>query len=331
MTLYIQFVVVCILDMFIGDPERLPHPVQGIGRMCTIFEERCRRVFARPGVAGLAATCMVLLVTMMVAGMPLMLLHLFSPFAESIVAIWLLVTAVACRSLYDHSMRVYRLLAKDADIDTIRQEVGRIVGRDTTSLDRQGITRACVETVAENLVDGVTAPLFWAVLFSMLPASEVLAPISMAAIGAYLYKAVNTMDSMYGYKNERYLQFGRYAAKIDDLANFLPARMSGALLAASGIFFGMDWRRGWQILSRDRLNHASPNSGHAEAAVAGLLGIRLGGPASYFGQLVEKPTIGDGIRDSAYQDIVSTNRLMIAASAMFLGMMLIFRFLVLGG
>lgn len=331
MMVYLQFMIVCLLDMVIGDPERLPHPVQGIGWMCTTFEERSRKVFVRPANAGLAATFMVCSVTVLAVGMGFMLLHVLSPLVESVVAIWVLVTSLACRSLYDHSMRVYRQLANGSSLEEVRREVGRIVGRDTSQLDRQGVTRACIETVAENMVDGVAAPLFWAVLFSMLPDGGVLAPISLAAVGAYFYKSVNTMDSMYGYKNEKYLEFGRYAARLDDLLTFIPARLSGALLAGCGLFFGMDWRRGWRIFLRDRLNHASPNSAHAEAAVAGLLGIRLGGPASYFGIVVDKPTIGDGLRDCDQEDIIAANRLMFLASGMFLGVTLLVRYLVLGG
>lgn len=331
MAIYLQLVGATIIDLIIGDPQKLPHPVQAIGRLCTLYEERSRRVCGDPAMAGLSATIAVMGTTLLFFAIGLMLLHRLFPLAEVFVAIMLIASGIACKSLRDHSLSVYRLLVQDAEIDAIRREVGRIVGRDTSELDRDGVIRATVETVAENMVDGITAPLFFAVLFSMLPTAGVLEPVSMAVLGIYLYKAINTMDSMYGYKNDRYIDFGRYAAKTDDLVNFLPARISGILVIAVGMFLGLNYKNGWKMFTRDRLNHASPNSGHAEAAVAGVLGVQLGGPSCYFGQYVDKPTLGDSLRQVQADDILVANRLMVSTSILFLLLFLCFRFMVLGG
>jgi adenosylcobinamide-phosphate synthase len=184
--------------------------------------------------------------------------------------------------------------------------------------------------VAENLVDGITAPLFFAVLASLIPGADLLSPISLALLGAYCYKAINTMDSMYGYKNDRYLQFGRIAARLDDLVNFLPARLSGLALVAAAWLLRMDGTRGLKIFLRDRRNHASPNSGHPEAAVAGILGVQLGGNSSYFGTLVVKPTMGEGLRNLEPEDIILVNRLMFAASGLFCLLLIAGRLMAVG-
>jgi adenosylcobinamide-phosphate synthase len=177
-----------------------------------------------------------------------------------------------------------------------------IVGRDTANLDEAGVARAAVESVAESMVDGVTAPLFFAVLGGPL--------------AALLYKAINTMDSMFGYKNERYLKFGWAAARLDDLANFVPARITSLMIPAAAFLLRLDSRGSLFILLRDRLKHASPNSGHTEAAVAGALGVQLGGANRYFGKMISKPAIGDAARPIAPQDILRANRLMLLSSAL---------------
>ena len=197
-----------------------------------------------------------------------------------------------------------------------RQAVAMIVGRDTAALDRAGVIRATVETVAENMVDGVTAPLFFAVMGAIAAPLIGVSPIAAAALAALGYKAVNTMDSMFGYKNERYLTFGWAAARLDDVCNFIPARLSGLLLAAASSLLGLDWKNAFRIFFRDRLCHASPNSGHSEAAVAGALGVQLGGVSIYFGSPVAKPTMGEKTRELADTDILLTNRLMLAGSAL---------------
>lgn len=327
----IQVLAAICLDLVVGDPKALPHPVEGIGRLCEIYEQRARKVLRNPGLAGSMAAVGVLSSTLLVIGTFLMLLHRLAPVLEMVAAVWLLATSLACRSLYEHSMDVYHALTSGESLEHARIEIGKIVGRDTAALDQQGICRAAVETVAENLVDGILAPLFFALLFSLLPHGEVLAPLSLAVLGAYCYKTINTMDSMFGYKNERYRHFGTLAARVDDVANFVPARLSGPLLVAAGRLLGLDTRGGWRIFLRDRLRHASPNSGHPEAAVAGLLGIQLGGSSSYFGKVVEKPTMGDGARLLVPEDIKIVNRLMLLASGMFAAGLLLIRYLLDGG
>ena len=201
------------------------------------------------------------------------------------------------------------LAANEADLPAARAAVGRIVGRDTESLDEAGVARACVETVAENCCDGVIAPLLFLALGG-------------APLGT-LYKAVNTMDSMLGYKNQRYLYFGRPAAKLDDLANLLPARLGGLLMIGGAALCGQDGRGAWRVFRRDRYAHASPNSGHCEAACAGALGVRLGGPSVYFGQVADKPYIGDGQRPVEGEDIRRANRLALASAALCFGLILV--------
>ena len=214
--------------------------------------------------------------------------------ADAVMVYYLL----AARSLRTESMKVYGELKKN-DLQGARRAVSMIVGRDTKTLDREGVTKAAVETVAENASDGVIAPLFYTAL-----GGPVL---------GFLYKAVNTMDSMVGYKNEKYLYFGRAAARLDDLANFIPARISALFMIGAAFLLGMNGRQAVKTYRRDRYKHKSPNSAHTEAVCAGALGIRLAGPASYFGKMVEKPYIGDALRPVEDEDIVRANRLLSGA------------------
>ncbi len=325
-----QFASALILDALLGDPRSLPHPVRFIGWLCTFFERNSRKIFNNVLTAGAVSFLGVLTTTILFLYILLALLHVISPVAEAVVAVILLYTSIACRDLSKHSMAVFEALQNGAGIEAARHEIAKIVGRDTSSLNANGICRACVETIAENLVDGVTAPIFFAVLLSMVPAGELLAPVSMAVLGVYGYKAINTMDSMYGYKNEQYLYFGRFAAKIDDLVNLLPARLSGLFLIAAAWILRLDARSAAKIFIRDRLCHASPNAAHPEAAVAGALSVQLGGNSSYFGKIVEKPTMGDAHRELEPEDIRRTNRLMFVASGLFAVILLAIRFLIVG-
>ena len=192
-----------------------------------------------------------------------------------------------------------------------------MVGRDTGDLDEAEVSRACIESVSENLVDGITAPLFWALIASLAAPRLGLPAVICAAFGYGAYKAVNTMDSMYGYRNERYIEFGSCAARIDDGFNFLPARLSGVCVIAAALLPGYDARRAARVFRTDRLKSSSPNSAHTEAAVAGALGVRLGGPSSYFGKTTAKPYLGDGLRVAERADIPRTNRLVVASAALF--------------
>jgi len=303
-------------DFVFGDPRFLPHPVRLIGRLCTFTEEQTRSAIAGPAMAGALTVVAVLLATGLTLALALWACAVVSPLVADIVAVFLFYTSVAAHDLASHSRAVYRRLVAD-DLDGARQAVAMIVGRDTTQLDRQGVCRAAVETVAENAVDGVTAPLFWGIGASLLAVPGSASPIVLTAIGALLYKAVNTMDSMFGYKNEKYLQFGRTAARLDDLANFLPARLTPVFLVLAAAIQRLDWRAALRICRRDRLRHASPNSGHPEATVAGALGVRLGGPSVYFGTIVDKPWLGDDRRAIDAEDILRTNRLMYLGALLF--------------
>ena len=222
---------------------------------------------------------------------------------------------LAARCLRDESMKVYRALAA-GDTEGARRAVSMIVGRDTDALTAEGITKAAVETVAENTSDGVTAPMFYIMLGG--------------AAAGFFYKAANTMDSMLGYKNERYLRFGCFSAKLDDALNYLPSRLTALLMILSAYLSGMDGGNAYRIWRRDRLNHASPNSAQPEAVCAGALGVMLAGDAVYFGKLVKKQTIGDDLRRVTPEDIPAANRLMYVTSVLMLLLTLTFRTLLFG-
>ena len=215
----------------------------------------------------------------------------------------------------DESMKVHCALHQH-DIEGARKAVSMIVGRDTQRLDAAGIAKAAVETVAENASDGVIAPM-------------IFIAIGGVPLG-FFYKAVNTMDSMVGYKNEKYLYFGRAAAKLDDVMNYVPSRISGLLMVASAALTGGDAKRAWHIFCRDRYNHASPNSAQTEAACAGALGLQLAGDAWYFGERYHKPTIGDAVREIEDADIIRANCLMYGAAVLCLVICVIIRYLLVG-
>jgi adenosylcobinamide-phosphate synthase len=326
----LQFISAFCLDLILGDPRSVPHPVQLIGWLCTRLEVYMRKHFADPSVAGTLTSLLVIIFTLVPVIVVFACLHFISPFAEGVFAILLLYTSIACRSLSQHSLDVYRALQGGGGLADARIQVGKIVGRDTSGLDVQGVCRASVETVAENLVDGVISPLFFAFAFSLIPAGDFLAPISLAVIGAYGYKAINTMDSMFGYKNEKYLNFGRTAALVDDVVNFIPARISGFLIVIAAFVLRLDGVGAFKMLLRDRLQHASPNGGHPEAAVAGSMGVQLGGSSTYFGKIVEKQTLGDSTRLLEPADILTTNRLMLVTAVIFSGLFLIGRIVITG-
>ena len=295
-----------LLDLAIGDPRWLYHPVRLIGKLIDRLETHIRKVFPKtPGgelAGGIFLVIGILLLTVGVtAGILHMAygLHAAAGFAlESFMCYQML----AVRSLKDESMLVYDALTsgKESSLADGRDAVSRIVGRDTQNLDETGVTKAAVETVAENFGDGVFAPMFYMALGG---------PVCM-----YLYKAINTMDSMLGYKNERFLYFGRAAAKLDDVVNFIPARMAGIMLVISAWIGPFDGKNAGRIFARDRRKHASPNSAHTEAAAAGALDIQLAGDAYYFGKLYEKPLIGDPLQEVVPDDIRRMNRLMYGAA-----------------
>ena len=303
----------CILDWLMGDPYWLFHPVRFMGNMISALEARLRRLFpehlllAGGVLAGFMCLFWTLIPVLGFLGIYRGLLSFGIQRHWIYICLFVLESffcgqLLAARSLQTESMKVCSAL-KEGDIEKARKAVSMIVGRDTAVLDRDGIARAAVETVAENTSDGVIAPFFFMAVFG--PA------------GGFFYKAVNTMDSMVGYKNETYLLFGRAAAKLDDAVNWLPARLSGMLLtAAAWLLPGMDGKNAWRIFKRDRFNHASPNSAQGEAACAGALHLRLAGDAWYFGTLYKKPYIGDDDRPIRPDDIKGVCSLMFGAQGL---------------
>ena len=288
-----------LLDILLGDPVWMPHPVVLMGRCITQLEAGLRRAFpASPRgelAAGAVLAAALPAATLLVTGGVLYGLGLAHPalrFGMEILWGW---QALAMRGLRDESRNVYRALT-EGTLEQARKAVGRIVGRDTQALTEEGVIKAAVETVAENFSDGVAAPMFYLLLGG--------APLALC------YKAVNTLDSMVGYKNDRYLYFGRASARLDDLANWIPARLAALLLAAAAALGGEDGRAALRIWRRDRRKHASPNSAQTEAAMAGALGVELAGPAFYFGRRCDKPAIGDPLRPIEPRDILRANRLL---------------------
>ena len=297
-----------LLDLMLGDPEWFPHPVVMMGRVIVRLEKVLRGSFSdtpegrrRAGMILAAVlpagTFFIALLIIKIAGF----IHPSLGYTAAGIWCW---QALAMCCLKKESENVRRKLVSGT-LAEARKAVGRIVGRDTGELSDAGVTRAAVETVAENFSDGEIAPLFYMLIGG--------APLALA------YKAVNTMDSMVGYKNEDYIDFGRAAAKLDDAANFLPSRLAAILLIAAAPLVGLDGKNALRIWRRDRRKHASPNSAQTEAAMAGALHVQLAGPASYFGERVEKPYIGDPDRPIEPEDIRRANRLMYAAG--FLGIL----------
>ncbi|MDE7176558.1 MAG: adenosylcobinamide-phosphate synthase CbiB [Lachnospiraceae bacterium] len=304
----IAFFMGFLLDLVLGDPYCFPHPIRLIGKLITETETILRGI----GIKGkekktnhngkelLLGLGLVFLVSVSVVAVTSFLLFMsyrVHPILGVVVECIMTYQILAVKCLKVESMKVYRCL-KDGNLEQARESVSMIVGRDTEALDEEGVAKAAIETVAENTSDGVIAPMLYLAL-----GGPVL---------GFLYKAVNTMDSMVGYKNEKYLYFGKAAAKLDDFVNFLPARISAGLMIAASFLAGGDFsgKSAWQIYKRDRRNHASPNSGQTEAVCAGALSIRLAGDASYFGKTVKKPYIGDAVREVEYEDIKRANRLM---------------------
>ena len=269
-----------LLDCLLGDPHNPWHPICLIGYLISFLEKKIRKLFSKqPKGEFYGGLVMVVLVLFISTAVPIVLLKAakwIHPYLALVLEIIMCYQLLAARSLKDESMKVYHALHQH-DIEGARKAVSMIVGRDTQRLDAAGIAKAAVETVAENASDGVIAPM-------------IFIAIGGVPLG-FFYKAVNTMDSMVGYKNEKYLYFGRAAAKLDDVMNYVPSRISGLLMVASAALTGGDAKRAWHIFCRDRYNHASPNSAQTESVCAGSLGIQLAGDASYFGKTVKSAII----------------------------------------
>ncbi len=316
--LYPQLLLVLGADLLLGDPRWPFHPVRLIGRLCETCESLTRSWPAGVPlkIKGAAAWFLVFATSLAFTALIFSVLELWGRTAVLAGAMLLAYFCIAAGDLIRHSKKVYLLLEQD-DLTGARQSVGLMVGRDTAALDRAGISRGCVESISENLVDGVTAPLFWAFVCSLAFSAVAVEPLVGAVFGLIGYKSVNTMDSMFGYKNERYREFGWLAARVDDLCNFLPARLTGFCLIGAAGLLGYDWQGAARVFAADRLKSSSPNSGHSEAAAAGSLGIQLGGPASYFGKNSFKPIIGEGLETVNPQHILAANRLITAAALFF--------------
>ena len=301
------FIAGFVLDLLIGDPHFIPHPVRLIGSLISFLDKRLNsdvRYNSSENEAnltkykrGVLLAFTVIFATFAVSVIILVAAYSINLYAGVIAEAVMTWQILATKCLRVESMRVYDALRTDG-VDAGRRAVSMIVGRDTSVLDESGVTRAAVETVAENTSDGVIAPMLYTA-------------IGGPVLG-FVYKAVNTMDSMLGYKNDKYMYFGRFAARLDDVVNFIPARISAYLMIGAAFIGGrqFDGRNAYRIFKRDRFNHASPNSAQTESVCAGALRVQLAGDAVYFGKLVKKKYIGDGLREIEYEDIKRANRLM---------------------
>lgn len=303
----LPIVIGAVLDTLFGDPYTMPHPIRLIGKIIAKLEQAIRGTKAvSAGKARLQGMLLAVLVLLFSTGIPVLILYVCyhihvvaGILAEGIFCYYL----VAAKCLKDESMKVYDALSAGS-IRQARQAVSMIVGRDTKSLDTEGIIKAAVETVAENTSDGVTAPLFYMALGG-------------ACLG-FFYKAVNTMDSMIGYRNDRYMYFGTFAARLDDVLNYIPSRLTALLMILAAYILRLDGKNAYRIWHRDRRKHKSPNSAQTEAVCAGALDVSLAGDAYYFGKLYKKDRIGDDIRKVENEDIKRANRLMYVTAGLML-------------
>lgn len=301
------FIAGFVLDLLIGDPHFIPHPVRLIGSLISFCDKRLncdagyniseKKLNLIKYKRGMLLAFTVIFATFAISVIIIVAAYSINLYAGVIAEVVMTWQILATKCLRVESMRVYDALRTDG-VDAGRRAVSMIVGRDTSVLDAAGVTRAAVETIAENTSDGVIAPMLYTA-------------IGGPVLG-FVYKAVNTMDSMLGYKNDKYMYFGRFAARLDDVVNFIPARISAYLMIAAAFIGGrqFDGKNAYRIFKRDRFNHASPNSAQTESVCAGALRVQLAGDAVYFGKLVKKKYIGDGLREIEYEDIKRANRLM---------------------
>ncbi len=310
MELSYQILLAFCMDLLIGDPRGYPHPVRIIGHIARHLEKITRKIFSATTIAGAVTTGTVVCGTFICTWGLLTELRSIHPMAETAASIFLIYTCISARSLYDESRPVFSHL-KNGHTSLARTSLARIVGRDTENLNDKDISRATVETIAESTVDGIIAPLFYAFLGG--------APLALA------YKAVNTLDSMFGYRNDTYINFGRIPARLDDAANWIPARLGGLFMATAAVLCGFNGKRSWQTVRRDGAKHLSPNAGIPEAAMAGALGIQLGGSSFYGKHKVEKPYIGVAANEISAIDIIHSHKIMFASAILSLAVLLLFR------
>ena len=296
------------LDALLGDPKRLPHPVGGVGGIVRFWE---KRLYPNPDKrwGGILLCLAVLGTTVAMVGL-LLLCASFYKWLYELTTLYFLYAALAWRSLKDQSLPVVQALFEDS-MDAARAALSHIVGRDTEKLERADVIRASIETVGENFIDGVFSVLFFMTLGYMCGG------VAGATLAAWLFKAASTLDSMVGYDDERYRDFGRAAARLDDVLNFIPARLGGVVILVAGLCLGCPFLRGVQVFLRDRKKHKSPNSAHGESAFAGLLGVRLGGGAFYGGVFEERPSIGyDDFREPDPFDVLRAHSILDVAVAL---------------
>lgn len=303
MEILIAVIIGFILDLIFGDPQWMPHPIRFIGFLISKGEKAVRKMFPKTNrgefIGGIVLVIFVCFVSTVLPIVILILAGMIHKYLQIAIASIFCYQILATKCLKTESMRVYKYLRVD-DMPNSRKYLSWIVGRDTANLDKVQITKATIETIAENTSDGVIAPLIYMIIGG--------APL------AFFYKAVNTMDSMIGYKNDKYMYLGRFAAKLDDVLNYIPAIISAYIMIASSFIIGLDGKNAYKIYKRDRHNHASPNSAKTESVCAGALNIQLAGNAYYFGKLHKKKTIGDNNRKVVIDDIKVTNKLMYATA-----------------
>lgn len=314
MVVIIPFIFGYIMDLIIGDPAFLPHPIRFIGLYINKTEKLLRKNEKKLKIKGLFLLIIVSITSFLIVYITINLLGKLNFYIGIVFQTIFIFQILATKSLFTETNKVYKAL-KNSDQAEAKKQLSYLVTRDCSRMDEVDIIRSTIETISENIVDGITSPLFYIFLGG--------APLGM------FYKAVNTLDSMVGYKNEKYIDFGYFSAKFDDVINYIPARITSVIIVLSSFFLKKDYKLAFKVLLRDRRAHSSPNSGYSEAPVAGALNIMLGGRVSYFGQIHNKPTMGDNIKDPSVDDIRSTHKIMFLTSFFFfllcLGVLLLWK------
>ncbi|WP_330112214.1 adenosylcobinamide-phosphate synthase CbiB (plasmid) [Cetobacterium somerae] len=312
MSIILKIWIAYLLDLILGDPYWFPHPVRFIGKYITFIENKIYSLKNKKVWGGVLAFIVIF---------STVVLSYYIARISEFLEIFFLYTTLATKSLGAEGIKVYKIL-KSGDLQKAQKELSYLVSRDTGEMDEIQVVRSTMETIAENSVDGIIAPMFYAFLGSFI----VIDGVSMALPLAMGYKAVNTLDSMVGYKNDKYIDFGMVSAKVDDFFNFIPARLSGLIIIPIATFLlGMGIKKPLKIFFRDRKNHSSPNSGHPEAVFAGAIGVQFGGKTKYFGKYFEKPTIGDKLKEFQCEDIKKCYKIMFMTS--FVGIVLFTTFI----
>ncbi|MGL1891324.1 MAG: adenosylcobinamide-phosphate synthase CbiB [Spirochaetaceae bacterium] len=291
-----------ILDLLIGDPHWLPHPIRFIGTLINKLESLLRKKERYLKFKGLILLILTSGISFLTVFIILYLLEKVNIYIADIVCAFIIFQILATKSLFTETNKVYKALLAN-DLDLAKKQLSYLVSRDCESMNKTDVIRSTIETISENIVDGITSPLFYILIGG--------APLGM------FYKAVNTLDSMVGYKNDKYMDFGYFSAKFDDFVNYVPARISSIIIIFSSFLLGLDFKLAFKTLIKDRRNHSSPNSGYAEAPVAGALGIQLGGKVSYFGVIHNKPTMGLDVNEPENIDIRKTHKIMFLTSLIF--------------